>query len=633
MNVGRSLWIARLLVVGTAAAALPLADAARAGDKPNDTASGKPAGKPAPSRPANSAQGSGKPSGGAPQGSGRPASGGGGSQGSGKPSGGGSQGSGRPATPPATPPPSSRPATPPPAKPATPPATKPASKPASRPATAPVTRPATPPAAKPATPPTPRPVPRPESRPESRRETPPETRPATRPAVRPATRPETAPATEPVTPPTARRHEVDPPARRAPSPPLPSRGGADDGADRGADRLVPTSPESESRERARRRSQLEELRDRRGEVRRDEARGTPPRRDGTSRDGTNRAETGRHEARPADPIVSIPERSPRFQPVVRRLPRDTVPPNRGTPPTVPPSTPPPTEIDVDVDVDVHVDGDGHARGYGGHGGRHHDVDVAFYFGDPCNRQPCWTDPCGIRYGYVFCGSSLWWYRWSPGCDPYFTPYYYYWSPSCYWLPSYYPTYATVYYVREEVVLPSDAASVAGPPVPGVDAAQLLADGHALFTAGDYGGALDAYRQAVLALPDEPFAKLAMAQALFAIGNYGDAAFLLRRVGELLPDWPVVGEDPRGRYADPLDHFEQMVALRAFLDRIPGEPSATLVLALQSYFTGDLAVARDAFAELAALDPADPLPRRFLDRLGPSPAPLAPAPAPLDPDGR
>lgn len=593
MNVGRSLWIARLLVVGTAAAALPLADAARAGDKPNsNTASGKPAGKPAPSRPANSAQGSGKPSGG------------GGSQGSGKPSGGGgSQGSGKPATPPATPPSSTRPAAPPPARPATPPATKPASKPA----------------AKPATPPTPKTLPRPESRPESRRESQPESRPPTRPAGRPATRPETAPVSEPVTPPTARRHEVDPPARRAPSPQLPPRSGADGGADR----LVPTSPESEARDRARRRSQLEELRDRRGEVRRDEARGTQPRRDGTSRD-----ESGRHEARPADPIVSIPERSPRFQPVVRRLPRDTVPPNRGTPPT-----PPPTQIDVDVDVDVHVDGDDHARRYGGHGDRHHDVDVNFYFGDPCNRQPCWTDPCGIRYGYVFCGSSLWWYRWSPGCDPYFTPYYYYWSPSCYWLPSYYPTYATVYYVREEVVLPSDAASVAGPPVPGVDAAQLLADGHALFTAGDYGGALDAYRQAVLALPDEPFAKLAMAQALFAIGNYGDAAFLLRRVGDLLPDWPVVGEDPRGRYADPLDHFEQMVALRAFLDRIPGEPSATLVLALQSYFTGDLAVARDAFAELAALDPADPLPRRFLDRLGPSPAPLAPAPAPLDPDGR
>ena len=81
---------------------------------------------------------------------------------------------------------------------------------------------------------------------------------------------------------------------------------------------------------------------------------------------------------------------------------------------------------------------------------------------------------------------------------------------------------------------------------------------------------------------------------------------------------MTGEDPRVHYADPNDHAEEMVALRGFLDRLPGDPAATLVLAVQSYFTGDLTAAREAFSTLAALDRDDLVAKRFLEQLGPAP---------------
>ena len=64
----------------------------------------------------------------------------------------------------------------------------------------------------------------------------------------------------------------------------------------------------------------------------------------------------------------------------------------------------------------------------------------------------------------------------------------------------------------------------------------------------------------------------------------------------------------------------MLALRTFLDHVKGDPAATLVLGWQSYFTGDLSVARDSFEALKKLDPEDAAASRFLERLGPAPAP-------------
>jgi len=346
------------------------------------------------------------------------------------------------------------------------------------------------------------------------------------------------------------------------------------------------------------------------------------RRDRVQRASESPAPTAADEAPRTDwPTTRPGSRVPRIEREIAPLPRpirEVVP----RQPTITPKTQV-ERVDVDIDIDIDVRHASH---------RHHDVDVAFWFSDPCNRYPSYIDPCGVQYGYVFCGSSLFWYSWRPGCAPYWRPYRYYWGPSCWWLPSYYPTYATVYVVRDDVHVPPADDYLAAAPVPvpaadpAVDADAALRDGWTAFTAGRYLDALDLFRQAVLAAPDEPFAKLALAQASLAIGNYADAAFLVRRAASLLPDWPILADDPRAHYGDPADHFEQMVALRAFLERVPGEPAATLVLAWQSYFSGDLVAARDAFGELQRLDPTDPVAALFGLKLGLPAAPAASAPA-------
>lgn len=327
-------------------------------------------------------------------------------------------------------------------------------------------------------------------------------------------------------------------------------------------------------------------------------------------------------------VGSIPKRPTRFEvaPPLERFDRSVVPPTAGTPSRAsPPTLSPPV---------ASSEGRGsHHRGSGA------SVDCGVWFNNPCNRFVCWNSCSGFQFGYVFCGSSIYWYWQRPGCSPYFAPYSYYWRPSCYYLPAYCPSYATVRYVDEYWDDGAYYTSYAEPSEPDaseparsdVDAGALLASGWEQFRAGAYLEALVSFRQSVLANPDDPQAKVAFAQGLFAIGNYADAAFLIRRSFELLPDWPVTGEDPRARYADPADHAEQLVALRGFLERVPGDPAATLVLAVQNYFTGDLSAAREAFSLLAALDPEDLVAKRFLERLGPAPTAL-PAEFPAK-DGR
>ena len=151
-----------------------------------------------------------------------------------------------------------------------------------------------------------------------------------------------------------------------------------------------------------------------------------------------------------------------------------------------------------------------------------------WFHNPCNRYVCWHGHSGCQFGYVFCGSSLYWYWWWPGCAPCFTPYSYYWSPYCHYLPAYYPSYASVTYVHDyyddgeyypSYEQPAESGESVEAAPSGADAATLIAAGWDQFRNGDYPEAVESFRQAVLANPDDPQAKIGYAQVLFAIGAY------------------------------------------------------------------------------------------------------------------
>lgn len=229
---------------------------------------------------------------------------------------------------------------------------------------------------------------------------------------------------------------------------------------------------------------------------------------------------------------------------------------------------------------------------------------------------------GFEFGFSFCHSHygslshIFWYYRSPGRSVVYCPYNAYYTPTSYYLPAYYPSYSTVRYVTEVVddselypVLPSSE-----PIDPALDASGLADLGWQLFTAGDFAGAGEAFRQSVLADPENAMAKFGFAQALFAVGDYPDAAFLIRRGMELLPDWPALGTDPREHYSESVQHTEQILALRTFLDYVPDDPAGILVLAVQSFFTADRDTARLYFQRLAALDPDDLVAKGFLEHL-------------------
>jgi tetratricopeptide (TPR) repeat protein len=147
-----------------------------------------------------------------------------------------------------------------------------------------------------------------------------------------------------------------------------------------------------------------------------------------------------------------------------------------------------------------------------------------------------------------------------------------------------------------------------------NAMALMEEGANLFKAGDFVGALEAFRKAVLAEKANAVPKFAMAHALFALGEYEYAAFMIRRGMEILPSWPSVGADLRDLYGNPDDLMEQSIALQVYRDSHPDNLEATLLHAYVSFFSGDLDGAEEQFRATAALDAADTVAPLFLTRI-------------------
>ncbi len=262
-----------------------------------------------------------------------------------------------------------------------------------------------------------------------------------------------------------------------------------------------------------------------------------------------------------------------------------------------------TDLGVNVAVDVDID-------------PHYDIDYH-------HQYPEWCVPFGnsfgLEYGFVFCGSCVgschhtrWYYR-SPGYLAYYHPFRTFFRPSCYFLPAYYPTYSSVVYVTETIADDADyfAPLPSSEPIdPTLEIEELLNLGWDLFYNGDYAGAAESFRQAMLKDGDDPWIKLAFAQALFAIGDYPDAAFLLRRGMQLLPDYLEFAPNPLDRYGDVLDHAEQILALRTFLEYLPEDPAGMLMLGVQSFLIGDFVTAEIQFSRLLELDPEDVVAQTF-----------------------
>jgi len=242
--------------------------------------------------------------------------------------------------------------------------------------------------------------------------------------------------------------------------------------------------------------------------------------------------------------------------------------------------------DVNVDVDVNIENTNKNK----------------------QKNKYGDDDC--YYGYDY-GDCFWWNLGFASLNAYFCayPYHGYWY-NCYPSPyfrsnfwyhygfGYYPAYyqycypyisyvASPAYVEVPIYVPvypdtAPAVPAAATEIPpdlanelrnlegNASAVAWLESGANSFKTGDYTAAVDAFRKAMLAEPNNAVPKFAMAHALFALGEYEYAVFLIRRGMQILPGWPLVGTSLHELYGTTESLAEQIIALRVFADTNPEE---------------------------------------------------------------
>src|SRR5262249_5918783 len=146
--------------------------------------------------------------------------------------------------------------------------------------------------------------------------------------------------------------------------------------------------------------------------------------------------------------------------------------------------------------------------------------------------------------------------------------------------------------------------------PKAENARQIALGKTAFANQEYGRAVNRFRQAIAAAPDEPLAHFLLAQTFFEMGKYVEAVEAIEHGLQLRPDWP------RERFA-PLELYEPNVALypdqlrrlEETLAQHPDDPVLLFLYGYQLWFDGRKDEARTLFQQAASRVPD----RRFLDR--------------------
>src|SRR5205814_2248010 len=110
---------------------------------------------------------------------------------------------------------------------------------------------------------------------------------------------------------------------------------------------------------------------------------------------------------------------------------------------------------------------------------------------------------------------------------------------------------------------ADGQSASQPPGTAAARANAFADkGEIAFRAGDYDGAVYAWRHAVIDDPQNPLVLMLLGHALFATGHYDEAAGATQAAMHLIPkeNWGVVVTNFRELYGNRLDYTTHIRAL-------------------------------------------------------------------------
>lgn len=142
--------------------------------------------------------------------------------------------------------------------------------------------------------------------------------------------------------------------------------------------------------------------------------------------------------------------------------------------------------------------------------------------------------------------------------------------------------------------------------PKAESVRQLKLGRDAFVAGEYGRAIQFFRDAARATPEESEPYFLLAQGLFAAGRYPEAVDAIRVGLALRADWPKARFAPRDLYGPNAADFNDHVrSLRDALQLSPNDPALLFLLGYELWFDGRQEEARPLFqkARPRMADPA------------------------------
>ena len=154
-------------------------------------------------------------------------------------------------------------------------------------------------------------------------------------------------------------------------------------------------------------------------------------------------------------------------------------------------------------------------------------------------------------------------------------------------------------------------------------------GEAAFKAGDYKGAVYAWRHAVIDDSQNPVVLMLLGQALFATGKFEEAAGATQSAMQTLPkeQWGVVAKNYKELYGSVQDYTDQLRALEKSVSDKPDDLAQRFLLGFHYAYLGYPQQAVDQLDKLLKAAPSDEMAKQLRDEMRsklPKPvAPLAP----------
>lgn len=180
-------------------------------------------------------------------------------------------------------------------------------------------------------------------------------------------------------------------------------------------------------------------------------------------------------------------------------------------------------------------------------------------------------------------------------------------------------------------IPTNAPQPAGR-APNAAAQPFVDRGEAAFRSGDYSGAVQALRHAVVDDPQNGLITLLLGQALFASGHFEEAAGATQAAMRQLPkeQWGVIVAHYEELYGKRTDYTDQLHVLEKAIQDKPAEPALRFLAGFHYAYLGFATEAVDQLEAGLKLAPRDEMARQLRNEMRGKLAKPTTPPAPLVP---